>query len=138
MTNLERKFEKLVEKLRTRYVFLKDVSIDIVEGYGCATGYRPKENAIYIDLKGLKQKHNTPRFIQRLGRHNTFDAFVLVVLLHEIRHVLQQQTLGVDAIISSINVAGYGTEKGHDKCKLEKEADKWADSEFPKVKNLLK
>lgn len=140
MTKLERKFEKIVVELHKRYSFLENISIDVVEGYGLkqATRYSPASRDINIDLKEIKNHYNVPRFIQRYGQRDTFAEFILVVLLHEIHHVYQHQTIPTSKFFGAVTNVDYDTVRGHDECWVEKEADKWAVLELPKVKNLLK
>ena len=135
MTNLERKFEKIVVQLHKRYSFLADVEIDVCEGYGIAgaTAHSPFQNgAILLDLLALKKVFKTPRFEKRLGKVKTFNEFVLLVLLHEIAHVHQRLTILDDRINVTLRKSGYSTKRGHDECWVEQEADKWARREFSK------
>lgn len=137
---LERKFEKIVSQLRKRYAFLDDIGIDVCEGYGLegATSHNPRQNAINIDLKALYKVYNTSRFVKRLGRVQTFESFVLLVLLHEIAHVLQFQTISTHRWNDTLRETDYDTASGHDECWLEKEADKWARREFRKINRVRK
>ena len=140
MRQLEREFEKIVPQLRKRYSFLEGVAIDVCEGYGLkgTTAHNPGQNAINIDLKALYKVYNTPRFVKRLGRVQTFESFVFLVLLHEIAHVLQFQTIPEHRLSATLREADYNTISGHDECWLEKEADKWARREFRKIKKTGK
>ncbi len=136
MTKLERKFEKIVTQLRKRYSFLADVEIDVCEGYGTvgATGYRPASQSINIDLEALRKCYNTSRFNRRLGKHKTFDDFVLVTLLHEICHAKQHQTVAEHRFVASLNQIEAFDAESHDESWIEQEADKWARREFSKGK----
>lgn len=135
MTNLEKKFERVVEKIHNRYSFLEGVEIDVSEGYGLkgATKYDPKQNSISIDLKEIRTFYNTPRFVKRLGKVRTFGGLVLLVLLHEIAHVQQFQTIPDHRLNAAIGESDYDTISGHDECWVEKEADKWARRERKKL-----
>lgn len=136
MKSLERKFEKIVVKLRKRYSFLEGVTFDICEGYGIvgATGYQPPSSSIYVDLVALRKVYNTPRFNRRLGRHKTFEDFVLAVLLHEIVHARQHQTIPEHLFQSALNEISPFDAGSHDESWVEKEADKWARQELRKWK----
>jgi len=136
MTKLERTFVKIEKQLRKRYSFLADVSIDVNEGYGIAgaTRYHPASQSINIDLNALRECYNTKRFVKRLGKHKTFEDFVLVILLHEICHAKQHQTIPEHRLNAALNQIGPFDVASHDESWVEKEADKWARREFSKGK----
>jgi len=136
---LEKKFEKIVKRLYRVYPFLEGVSIDVCEGYGLekATTHNPRQNSILLDLLALKKIFKTPRFEKRLGKVKTFDEFVLLILLHEIAHVEQFQTIPDHRINAAIRESDYDTAQGHDECWVEQEADTWARKAFRKTKKLL-
>lgn len=135
MTRLEKRLETIGNRLRKRYAFLKDVTFDICEGYEIAgaTGYRQGSSSIYVDLEALKKVYNTPRFVRRLGRHKTFESFVLVILLHEIFHARQHQTIPDHLFNAALNEITPGDKVSHDESWVEQEADKWARQEFGKI-----
>lgn len=134
MTSLERKFEKIVEQLHKRYSFLEGVSIDVNEGYGLdvATCYRLESQSINIDLKALRKSHQTERYVLRFGAQKTFADFVLVILLHEICHAKQFQTISEHRLLASIREIQPYDEASHDECWVEQEADTWARQELRK------
>ena len=88
---LDRKYATIVKRLRRRYKFLEDVTIDVVEGYGLSgvTCYTPETRTIYVDLKTVRRLHNTPRYKRRFGKNLSFDNFALHIILHEFAHVKQ-------------------------------------------------
>jgi len=134
---LERKYNALVRRLRTRYKFLEDVTIDVVVGYGLkgVTSYTPETRAIHIDLKSLRRLHSdTKRFRQRFGQKLSFDNFVLHILLHEFAHVKQFDIIPNHRLYAAINETDYASDGGHDECWVEQEADKWARQEYRKIK----
>ncbi len=137
---IEKEFETIVKRLQKHYSFLEGVPIDVAEGYGLkrVTAYDPNQNSIYLDLKALKKVYNTPRFVRRLGRVKSFREFVLLVLLHEIAHVQQFQTIPDHRLSAAAGELNYETDQGHDECWLEKEADEWARREFRKWKKRQK
>jgi len=137
MTAQERKYETIVKRLRKRYTFLEDVTIDVVEGYGIArvTKYNPATRSIYVDLKSLHELHSdTKRFKRRFGQTLSFDNFVLHILLHEFAHVKQFDIIPNHRLYAAINETDYNTNSGHDECWVEQEADKWARQEYRKIK----
>ncbi len=138
MTILERKFEKIVVQLRKRYPFIADVEIDVNEGYGIsgATGYRSGSNSIAVDLKSLKKNYGTKRFDRRFGKCDTFDEFTLLVLLHEIHHVKQFQTIAPHRLTDALIQIDPFDKQSHDESWIEKEADKWARQQIKKVRSL--
>lgn len=140
MTKLEQKFETIGNRLHKRYAFLKDVQFDVVEGYGIegATGYQPASSSIYIDLEALRKVYNTPRFVRRLGRHKTFESFVLAVLLHEIAHARQYQTTPEHLLKAAVNEISPFDAGSHDESWVEQEADKWSRQEFRKIQRETK
>jgi len=140
MKKLERKFETIVKRLRKRYSFLSDYSIDVCEGYGLgiATTFNPRQRSINIDLLALRKLYNTPRFVKRLGKRSTFEQFVLVVLLHEIAHVKQFETIAPYKLNTSINQIEPLDAASHDESWVEQEADKWARREFRKIETEKK
>ena len=135
MTRLEKRFETIGKQLRKRYAFLKDVTFDICEGYGVvgATGYQPASESICVDLEALRKVYNTPRFTHRLGKHSTFESFVLIVLLHEIAHARQHQTIPEHRFTAALNEISPFDAGSHDESWVEQEADKWARQEFRKI-----
>lgn len=136
MTKLERTFEKIVEQLHRRYSFLSEVFIDVTEGYGLptATCYYPGSSSINIDLQALKKCYNTNRYVRRFGKQKTFKQFVLAILLHEICHANQHQTIPEHRLIASLNQIQPHDAASHDESWVEKEADEWAIKELRKIK----
>lgn len=135
MTKLERKYEAIIKRLRKRYSFLEDVSIDVVEGYVIdKTKYDPATRAIYVGIVRLRELYKTARFNRRFGKNLPFDDFVLHILLHEFAHVRQFDIIPNHRLYAAINEVDYASDSGHDECWVEKEADKWARQEYRKIK----
>lgn len=133
MTKLARKFEKIETQLRKRYSFLADVSIDVVEGIG-KTKYDDFQKSILVCIDSIRQQYKTPRFVRRFGVQTSFEKFLLVILLHEIAHVQQYQTVSDHILKSAVLEIVPGDVESHDESWVEQEADKWAVKELRKIK----
>jgi len=133
MTKLEKKFERLANKLRKRYPFLENVAIDVVEGIG-KTKYDDFQKSILVCIDSIRAEYKTPRFVRRLGKQTSFEDFLLVILLHEIAHVQQYQTVPEHTLKAAVLEIVPGDVESHDESWVEQEADKWARREFRKLK----
>jgi len=120
----------LIREAKKRYPFLKNVWIYIEKGGG-VTRFTPASELggsdhIEIYLGSIRKNWNTPRFVRRLGRHERFGDFALVVLLHEICHVQQ----GYKAYIEAYREIDDLDSQSHDNHWTERAADGWARKEF--------
>jgi len=126
---------RLVGWFRTRYGFLRGVGIDIIED-GCgSTNYNDGTKSITMFLCSLKSAHRSGFYRGRLG-DVAFRDLVVLVLLHEIRHVWQWQKKGREYMtkrVSSVRMA-----MDHDSHPLERAADLFAKREYARIKDKIK
>lgn len=121
-------YDKLIQRLKKKYSFAKDVSIEVVDSYG-RTEYVPSQNSIVVYIGHIKQFYKTKRFHKRLGKV-TLNKAIILTLLHEIHHIYQEQTVDPQVLLAE-KLAINDSEK-HDSSWIEKEADIFAKKEIKK------
>jgi len=130
----------LTKDIRNKFNFLNGVKIKVINKNGITRArfkYTIRNNRItnkryiiYLYLKQLKNKRNTPRYIKLLGKTKSFKEFYGKVLLHEICHIRQFKK-GVFGNTTNLSW------KKHDNHKDEKQANLFAIRHFNNIKPLL-